>query len=233
MQLRKLKTLLVAATASVGIGCGSIDLPLTLALQGDNTIALDLFIFGSPTGQTVSTDLDGGVDLTLSTSLLDLFNPGGILATVTVDDVLIAGPALNILGLIDTGTICVSDVPGGGGTALLKIFQGTAAFQVTLDTVVNGLAILDLAPGGLPFTADIDDPDVPFTFADILGFLFGGGGGGGLAVGQSISTTITGDGTGGFLDLIAGTVITADLTLAQADAIPMTPEIQECVAAGF
>lgn len=230
MQMRHLKTVLVAALASVGLGCGSLDFPLTLALDGDNDITIDVYVLGSPTGIVAGTSLEGGVDLTMSTTLADLFDPHGILAMVTVDDVLIAGPSFELLGQT-TGTVCVNDVPdSGGGTALLRLFQGEAEFNVVLDTVIQTLGDLGSAlPDGLPFSTALE-ASTPFTLGDLLDLVFGGGGG--ISVSQEISTTIMGPGDGSsILDLIDGSPITATLTLVSADAIPDSLLIDECVAA--
>lgn len=232
MQLEQwttIRTLLVAALAAGGIGCGSIDLPVTLALEGDNTISLDvppLSMDGTP---DVETALVGGVEMTMSASLSNLFSPNGLLAVITVDDVRIAGPAVLFLGFLDTGTLCISEVPdSGGGMAFLRPFQGQADIQVALDTVVWPLALLPLLPDGFPFSADIEDT-VPLSFSDLIGFALGGTGN--LSVNQEISTTLDApDLFGGILD---GTVIAANLTLSSADAIPEDDLLDECAGAGF
>lgn len=226
---KTIRTLLVAALASAGVGCGSIDLPITLALEGDNSISLDvppLSMDGTP---DVETELVGGVEMTMSASLTDLFSPHGLLAMITVDDVRIAGPAVLFLGFLDTGTLCVSEVPdSGGGTAHLRPFQGQADIQVTLDTVVWPLALLPVLPDGFPFSADIDDT-VPLSFSDLIGFALGGTGN--LTVSQELETVLDApDLFGGILD---GTVIAANLTLSSAEAIPSDPLLDECATAGF
>jgi hypothetical protein len=224
------KSVAVAALAAFGIGCGSIDLPQTLALEGeDSVITIDIIVFGQPTGLVAETQLVGGIDMTISVGILDIFNPGGIIGVVTVDDVLFGGTEFQLLGQ-STGTICAVDVPGGGGTVLIKIFQGTAAFDVAVDVLMHPLGPLgDAIPEGFPFPVELMST-APFTFGDLLGILFGGGGGG-LTVTQEFETVITGPGTGeSILDLIDGSIVSGTLTLSSVDAIPPDPLLDECVA---
>ena len=111
VQLGLLATLL----GSGSIGCGSIDIPVDLALVGDNTISIEAE--GSP---PLATTLVGGVETTISANLglFSLLNPNGIMAGITVDDLLFAGENIPILGgLLNTGTLCIEqnlDNPGGG-----------------------------------------------------------------------------------------------------------------------
>lgn len=221
----------MACLAAFGIGCGSFDIPQTLAMEGeDNTLGLDIYVNGQPTGLTAETTLVGGIDMTISVGLSDIFNPGGIIGVVTIDDVLFAGTEFYLFAQ-PTGTICATDVPGGGGTVLLKIFQGTADFDVAVDVKMQLLGTLGGAiPDGLPFSLDLM-ATAPFSFGDLLGILFGGGSGGGISVQQDFMTVLEGDGNGGILDLIAGSVVSGTFTLSSVDAIPGDPLLDECVAA--
>ena len=228
---RTWKSVAVASVAAFGIGCGNIDLPQTLALEGDqNTLAIEIYFHGFPSGQVAETSLVGGIDLTISVGVLDIFNPFGALGVVTVDDVLFAGTPILLVGQ-DTGTICAVDVPGGGGTVLIQIFKGTADFDVAVDVTLFALGPLgDALPGGLPFPVDLM-ATAPLTFGDLLGLLLGGGGG--LVLTQEFDTAIVApnpDNPMSILDLIHGSPITGTLTLATADAIPPDPLLDECVA---
>lgn len=220
------KPAVVVALAAFGIGCGDISVQQTLALDGDNPLTINLYVGGSPTGISKQTDLSGGIDMTIAMGLLDIFNPQGALGMVTIDDVLFAGTSFNLL-FSDTGTICATDVPGGGGTVLINIYTGKADFDVSVDVVMLPLGPLGGAvPGGLPFNVALQS-SAPITFGDLLGMFFGTGGS--LTVSQDFDTVIEGDGTGGILDLIAGSTVSGTLTLTTVDAFPSDPLLDECI----
>lgn len=226
VQLGLLATLL----GSGSVGCGDIEIPLDLALVGDNTISIEQA--GSP---PLSTTLVGGVETTIvaDIGILSLLNPNGIAAAISVDDLLIAGENIPVLGgIINTGTLCIEqnlDNPGGG-MAHLRIFQGEADFMLALNTIIRGtdpgfVALLDtLGISGLPFDTVVDVQDVPLSFGDLIGLAFGGGGGGGLELTQEISTTLPAD-----IPFFGGADVTALLTLATVDEIPADPLLADCV----
>jgi len=151
-----------------------------------------------------------------------------------VDDLLFAGTNIPILGgLLNTGTVCVEqnlDNPGGG-TAHMRIFQGSADFLVALNTLIRGtdpgfVALLDsLGFGtGFPFDTVVDVQDVPLSFGDLFGLLLGGGGSGGLELSQDISTTLPPE-----IPFFGGATVDASLTLATVDQIPADPLLADCV----
>ena len=238
MQLRNLKIAVLAAVASTGLGCGNIDLPMVLALaqDGSNTITMDLAIAGAPPDGTpdATIDLEGGAATTMSLDLGDLFKPGGILAMITVDDVQFAGPSVLfpiIPGVLEipTGTLCVRDLPGGGGTALLRPLRSQVAFDLTLATGIFALGLYPaVSPDPFPFDAVISDT-FPLSFSDLIALAFGGDSD--FAVTQNISTTL--EGLTGTLALINGSQVDASLTLETADALPTGVLLDECNAAGL
>jgi hypothetical protein len=221
--------LLATMLGSGSVGCGDIDIPLDLALVGDNTISITQE--GSP---PLSTSLVGGVQTTVSVDigLFSLLNPNGIMAGIAVDDILFAGENIPVLGgIINTGTLCIEqnqDNPGGG-SAHMRIFQGQADFLLALNTTIRGtdpgfIALLDtLGFDSLPFDTVVDVQDVPLSFADLLGLLFGGSGSGGLELNQQISTTLPPE-----LPFFGGATVEADLTLATVDEIPIDPLMLDC-----
>lgn len=220
---------LIVLLGSGGVGCGDIDIPLDLALVGDNTISIE------QEGQApLATTLVGGVETTITASigLFSLLNPNGIAAAISVDDLLIAGDSIAILGgIVNTGTLCIeqnTENPGGG-LAALKIFKGEADFMLALNTVIRGtdpgfVALLELSGiDSLPFDTEVNTT-VPLGFADLFGLFLGGGGGGGLELSQDIETTLPAD-----IPFFGGATVAASLTLATVDEIPADPLLVDCV----
>jgi len=223
--------LLATLLGSGSVGCGDIDIPIDLGLVGDNSITIT-----APSSPPLSTSLVGGVETTISVDigLFSLLNPNGIMAGIAVDDLLFAGTNIPILGgLLNTGTVCVEqnlDNPGGG-TAHMRIFQGSADFLMALNTLIRGtdpgfVALLDsLGFGtGFPFDTVVDVQDVPLSFGDLFGLLLGGGGSGGLELSQDISTTLPPE-----IPFFGGATVDASLTLATVDQIPADPLLADCV----
>ncbi|NNL67211.1 MAG: hypothetical protein HKP30_13270 [Myxococcales bacterium] len=209
--------------------CGSIDIPLDLALVGDNSITIT-----APDTPPLGTTLVGGVETTISVDigLFSLLNPNGIVAGIAVDDLLIAGENIPILGgIVNTGTLCIEQnlENPGGGFALLKIFQSEADFSLALNTTIRGtdpgfIALLELSGiDSLPFDTAVETT-VPLTLVDLLGLVLGGGGGGGLELSQDISTTLPAD-----IPFFGGAMVDASLTLATVDSIPADPLLADCV----
>jgi hypothetical protein len=221
--------LLCALFAATGIGCGEIELPINLALVGDNTFSLEIVGFPPPNNVFTST-LVGGAEATVVVDLnpFELFTPQGLAAAILVDRVLIAGTDIDIFGL-HTGTVCVfDDVDNpGGGFAFLRPIHGNADFTLTLNTLISPTDpfILGLFPEPLEFSAAIDET-VPLTLADLLGLLLGGGGsGGGLELSQELTATIPPS-----VPLLANSIITADVTLATTETFPVDPLLDDCEA---
>jgi hypothetical protein len=225
VQLGLLATLL----GSGSIGCGSVDIPVDLALVGDNTISIEAE--GSP---PLATTLVGGVETTISADLglFSLLNPNGIMAGITVDDLLFAGENIPILeDILNTGTLCIEQNPDnpGGGSAHMRLLQGQADFLMALNTLIRGtdpgfVALLDaLGYGaGFPFDTVVEAYDVPFSLVDMLGLLSGTSSGG-LEINQDISTTLPAD-----IPFFGGATVNASLTLATVDAIPVVPPMADC-----
>ena len=225
--------LLATLLGSGSVGCGSIDIPLDLALVGDNTITIT-----PPSAPALSTDLVGGVETTVSVDigLFSLLNPNGIVAGIAIDDLLFAGRNIPIIaGVLRTGVLCIEQdqVDPGGGTAHMRVLHGEADFLFALNTTIRGtdpnflilLETLGVDPL-FPFQAVVDAQDVPLTFADMLGLLFGGSGGdAGLELTQEISTSLPPD-----IPFFGGADVNATLTLATVDEIPAHPRLANCVA---
>lgn len=230
MQLRRsLQALLVSAVASTGIACGDIEVPIVLGLVGENTIGLTLPDLPPELGE-LSTDLTGGVETTMSIGIVDIFSFGGIPAGISVDHINIAGDPLLILGgLLDSGELCIYIDPNnpGGGTAVVKIFQGEADFLLALNTLVevtNQDLVNQLGLAPLEFGSTIDE-SFPISLGELIGLLLGGGGGGGLELSQTITDTLDES-----IPIFGGAEISATLTLASVDTLPSTANTQFCDA---
>jgi hypothetical protein len=220
---------MLSALFTLNLGCGQIDLPVVFALQGDNTISLEIPAF-PPGNNTFSSSLVGGAEATVTIDLnpFELFKPQGIVALIALDRVLIAGTDIDILGL-HTGTLCIyDDVENpGGGIAYLRPLRQEADFNLTFNTLISVTDpfILSLFPDPLPFTAEISTT-VPVTLAQLLGLLAGGGSGdGGLELSQELEAVLPED-----IAILGGGVITADLTLATVEEFPSDPLIDDCEA---
>ncbi|MGH0036745.1 MAG: hypothetical protein ACQGVK_17105 [Myxococcota bacterium] len=219
-----LKAAGLAVVSSLAIGCGSIDIEQNLALVGDNLITVRLPDLQPPLNE-VSTSVEGGVATTISVDLGDLFSLGGIPAGISVDDLNIAGEKIVIVpNVLETGRICLAQDPDnlGGGMALIRPFAGTLGITLALNTIIAVEDGINLA--GLPnleFAAVVED-EVPTSLAELLG-MFLGGGGGGLEVTQTISDTLPED-----VPLFGGAEIEATLTLASAETLPTSPNLEFC-----
>jgi hypothetical protein len=222
-------TLLGTMLGSGSIGCGNINVPLDLALVGDNSITIT-----APSSLPLQTFLVGGVETTVSVNigLFSLLNPNGIVAGIAIDDILIAGTNIPVLGgIVNTGTLCVEDdaADPGGGNAHFRILQSQADIMFALNTQIRGtdpafIALLDLAGiTELPFDTVVETT-IPVTFADMFGLLLGGGSGGGLELSQDISTTLPPE-----IPLFGGALVEASLTLASVDEIPPDDLLVACV----
>ena len=216
---------------------------LAVALFAGNTVACSLqftTLLGVQDGSELSVQvlslppdvlpLEGGTsfDIDISISLLDLLFGNGINGDITVGELLIASPAFDLLGVINTGVICVvpDEVDPGGGTFNADLGAGTATFDVALNTiglVGNPVLAATLPGGGFPFPFELTSM-VPFGLTEILGLLFGVGAD--LEVSQPINESLVVDIGGNMIPLTIG----GQINLASEDAFPSSPLLDECIA---
>jgi hypothetical protein len=212
------------------MACGDVVIPQTLVLEQPSEISLTVDVIDPP--ETYTTSLVGGIESTITASL-GLFEVLGALvgvplvADVSVDNIAIAGTEINFLGLLPTGTICVSldELNPGGGEAYINPLLGVAQFLIDLNTVISitNEVVGGILGGPLPFAATIDSI-VPLTLGDLIGLILGDSGG--ISLTQEIDTTIPED-----VAIIGGAPISATLTLASADALPSgNALLEECDA---
>ncbi|RIL07969.1 MAG: hypothetical protein DCC71_01195 [Proteobacteria bacterium] len=217
---------LVSALFTVNVGCGQIQLPVTFALQGENTITLEVPFF--PPGNNVfSSSLLGGADATVSIDLnpFELFSPQGLVALIAIDQIRMAGTPIDLFGL-NTGTICIyDDVENpGGGIAYLRPLRREGDFTLAFNTLISVTdpVLLGLFPDPLPFAAEVDTT-VPITLSDLFG-LIAGSGSGGIELSQELTSTLPD------MPILGGSIVTADLTLATVEEFPSDPLLDECEA---
>lgn len=217
--------LLASALFTLNAGCGQIQLPVSFALEGDNSITLEVPFFPAP-NNVFETVVVGGADATISVDLnpFELFTRNGLAALVSLDLVRIAGTEINLFGL-RTGTVCIyDDVDNpGGGIAYLRPLRSEADFNIAFNTLISPTSpqLQALFPTPLPFAAQIATTTT-VTLADLVGLLFGSSGSG-IQLSQEISATLPED-----IPFFANAIITANLTLATAESIPTDPLLDEC-----
>ncbi len=227
---KTLKLTLIAMFAMGSIACGEIEMPMILALQGeDNSINMTMFP-DTPTAQSFTIDLEGGVEtrMVISLSLLDLIFQHGVFAQIVIDDLLFGGTPFAILGQ-STDEVCVvvdEAAGGGGGMAFVDIFQGLISFDMSLATaVLIGSPLLGGAiPDGFPFAMDIQET-AEMSLIDMLGLAFGSADGG-FAISQTISDSMIVD----VLGLQIPIDIESSMTLGTANEFPTGDLLDDCYA---
>ncbi|MGH0030719.1 MAG: hypothetical protein ACQGVC_13070 [Myxococcota bacterium] len=178
--------------------------------------------------------LEGGtvMNIDVSIGLFDLIL-GNIDGTVAVDELLIAAPPFDVLGIpaLNTGEVCVVPEAGnpGGGTFDANIYAGTADFDVAINTIAligNPVLAAALPGGGFPFPFNLQS-SVPFGLGEMLGLLTGAGG---FDVSQTIdeSIDIDIDGPGPQPPLPAH--VGGQISLSSTDAFPTSPLLDDCIA---
>lgn len=219
---------LIALTSWFGVACGQIEIPLNLAVAPGSMIAIENIPNLPPDLDHAETILVGGIETRAIVDIdpFKIFQRNGIMATIAVDDILMAGEEIVFLGLIPTGTICVEPgmTPPGTGVAFLQPLRHQGVFHLDLFTQIRvtdpgTAAVFGGAP--LPFDATVDTT-VPLTLSDLLGLLNGSGG---LVLSQQIMSTLD-----PMLPLIGGATVVADVTLESVDQIPVDPLLVDCVA---
>lgn len=220
--------LLLAATSWFGVACSKIEIPLNLAVQPGSMVSIDGIPLPPPFDHA-DTMLVGGIETKAVVDIdpWTLFNPNGIMATIQVNDLLMAGDEIVFLGLIPTGTICIepSQTPPGDGVAFLNLLKHQGTFHMDLYTQIRltNQQIFDQVFGGIPLPFDATvDTTVPLTLSDLLGLLSGSGG---LVLSQQLVSVLPPD-----VPIIGGATVTADVTLMSVDQIPTDPLLVDCVA---
>ncbi len=218
---------MLAAFAMASVGCGKIEVPMTLALDSSaSSISLTLEPAGLPLG---TTEMEGGVEtlMTMDIGLIELLFHLPFSGIIEVTDLLFGGTSINILGT-PTGTLCtvVDESAPGGGTVLVDIWDGLISFDMQLGTNIlpTNPAILALIPDGFSFALDFADT-AELSLADLLGLAFGNADGG-LSVEQQFSDVIEVEILGS--PLMIG--IDGNITMNTANEFPGGVLLDECDA---
>lgn len=217
MRTKLLMTLALAALATHMTAC-HLQVEQILAVQPSSTLSIDV---ATPLDlPPVSQALEGGnvMNIDIFISLFDLIL-GDFEGDISVEELLIAAPGVNIL--VPTGRICI--VPDatnpGGGTFDANLHTKKATFDVAINTnAVFGNAAL----GSFPFPFALES-SVPFGLAEALGLFTGSSD---LSITQAISQPLNFTVSG---IPITG-LVTGEITLASADAFPTSPLLDECIA---
>jgi hypothetical protein len=215
-------TLALAALALNATAC-SIQLEQILAVQDGSQLEIQILSL-PPDIQP----LEGGtvMNIDIQIGLLDLIF-GSFEGDIDVAELLIGAPGFNFLGnpALNTGVLCVVPQTPGGGTFEADIFDGTATFDVAIDTIAllgNPVLAALLPGGGFPFPFDLQS-EIPFGLVEMLGLLTGSGD---IEitqpVDQDISVTVLGSPITGHVG--------GSITLASADAFPTSPLLDACLA---
>ena len=158
------------------------------------------------------------MNIDIRISLFDLIL-GDFEGDISVEELLIAAPGVNIL--VPTQEICIipDATDPGGGTFEANLHTRTATFDVAVNTnAVFGNEVL----GSFPFPFVLEST-LPFSLADMLGLLTGSTD---LAITQPINQPLSFDVVG---IPITGQ-LTGQITLSSADAFPTSPLLDECIA---
>jgi len=228
MHSKALKTAILAACVATSVACGQIEVPMTLALDSENS-AIDLTIPSSAPAPTASIGLEGGVETNMvaEISLLSILFAQPVMGTIEIVDLLFGGTPFSILG-VSTEEVCVvvDENAAAGGTVLIDIFQGHIDFNMSLATaILIGNPVLGgVIPDGFPFAIDVMS-GADLSLIEMLALL-GGNADGGLAIEQNFSEEIVVD-IGGLMIPIG---IDAAISLATANEFPTGMLIDDCIA---
>jgi hypothetical protein len=217
MRTRLLLTLAVSALAMNAVAC-HLQVSQILAVQPDSQLSIDVKTpFDLP---PVAQPLEGGnvMNIDIKITPLDLLL-GSFQGDITVGELLIAAPGVNIL--VPTGRICIipDATDPGGGTFKANLFRRTATFDVAVNTTA---VFQNPVLGSFPFPFTLNS-SVPFNLKDALGLLTGSGS---LTITQPFDQPLNFDVVG---IPITGQ-LTGQITLTSVDAFPTSPLLDECIA---
>jgi hypothetical protein len=220
---RKWTLTLALAALSLNATACSLSLEQILAVQEGSQLEIQILSL-PPDIQP----LQGGtvMNIDIEIGLFDLIF-GSFDGDIDVAELLIGAPGFNFLGNpgLNTGVICVVPQTPGGGTFEADIYDGTATFDVQIDTIAllgNPVLAALLPGGGFPFPFDLQST-LPFGLAEMLGLLVGSGD---LEITQEVDQPIS--------VVVLGSPITGHvggaITLASADAFPSSTLLDACIA---
>lgn len=169
--------MVLTAFASSLLACGDVELPMTLALTGDDNFMELTIAPGTPFEDTARIDLYGGLETTMTAGLgiMQLIYKWPIDAVVELDDLLFAGTPFLLRGN-NTGSVCaIPDWDGpNGGTAVIDQIFNRAHFVMDVSTkiVVENALLTQLMPDGVPLSLAVDETS-RLTFFDLVALILG------------------------------------------------------------
>lgn len=220
-------TLAVTALAMNAVAC-HLQVEQILAVQPGSEMVIATT---TPLPSSATQPLEGGtvMNIDIVISLFDLIL-GDFEGDIAVDELLIAAPGFNFLGLLATGIICVvpDEVDPGGGTFEANIYTNEATFDVALNTsALFGNPVINAGlGGGLPFPFELVST-IPFGLSEMLGLLTGSTD---LEITQPISQPINLTTQPPLPPIAVTGNISGQITLASADAFPTSPLLDACIA---
>jgi hypothetical protein len=206
------------------VGTAQYEMPLVLELDPEqpNTLVLVEPFQG---GAARTSRLVGGVETTLVFDAAKLLTREGVMATIRVDAVRLAGTSIDILGLIPTETLCIVPNPdlASGGVAHLRPVQGTASMELTLETLsfATNPALEGVVPP-IPFGALVED-EFPLSLVQMLGLLTGQEGV--ISIHQVLQDFLPPE-----IPVLGGAEVTVTATFANTQAIDPDPLLDDCDA---
>jgi hypothetical protein len=207
------------------VGTGQYRMPLILQIDPEAENVLELQEPEGLGGTVRTSQLVGGIATTLTFDSSQLLSRDGVMATVRVDRVRIAGTGFDILGLIPTGTLCITldpDLPSGG-VAFLRPVRGTASMQVTLATLsfATNPALVGVIPP-IPLGATLED-EFPLSLVQTLALLLGEERV--VYTTQSFEDALPPD-----IPVLGGAPVRVTTSLYNANGIAADPLLDECEA---
>lgn len=199
--------------------CGEIEVPVNINLDPEGENRLELI---TPNGEVFESQLVGGTEATLVLDSDRLLSRDGVVATIRIDDVRIAGSSFLLAGVVPTGTLCLEQDPmmeSGGFAFLRPLIKKEADFQLTLATLAH-VTNPDIQTDPLPFAGSVEST-VPLDLGDLLALASQEPGA--LTITETITDTLPEDAL-----LVGGSEVNVTVTLTNAEGPAEDPLLDEC-----
>lgn len=221
----RLRMLLPLLALTLLPACGEIEVPVTINLDPQADNRLELLEPENIGGQLRVSELVGGVEGSIVLDTDRLLSRDGVVATLRVNAVRIAGTGIVLGDVQPTGTLCLEQDPemeSGGFAFLRPLIKKEADFQLTLSSLVHTTdPSLAFAPP-IPFQGTVQST-VPLDLGDLLDLAAGEPGA--LTITETLQDTLPAD-----LLLVGGSEVTVHVTLTNASEPAQHPLLDECDA---
>ncbi|MFW6067384.1 MAG: hypothetical protein ACOC97_03535 [Myxococcota bacterium] len=212
----------MAAALVFASACGEVDVPATLTMDPAEDNRLEIELPEEAGGGVAVVEIVGNIESTVTVDTDKLITPQGVYATVSVDDLLIAGTPVEVIG-VSTGTLCTSDVPDdpGGGVAFLRpVFHKEADFELIIPTETSATnPELEALLPPLPLELELSTT-TRLGLQDLADLVLEGEG---LRIHEVVTTTIPED-----YPILGGSDVTLDATLISTQEPTEDPLLDEC-----